>query len=521
MRFPRSSGILLHPTSLPGHWGIGDLGPAAYQFIDFLAMAGQRLWQILPLGPTGYGDSPYQCFSAFAGNPMLISPERLIEGGLLTSDEVEGTVAAYAHAFSPDRVNYGAAIEFKFALLHHSFARFRNGSFPAHTEAFNQFCTANARWLDDYALFMAIKERHGGASWNSWERDIATRKPAALKRWSAQVALEIEMQKYFQYLFFSQWQPLKAYANERDIRIIGDAPIFVAYDSADVWANPKFFFIDDDGNPSVVAGVPPDYFSATGQRWGNPLYRWDRMAKNNYAWWHDRLKTNLTSVDILRLDHFRGFAAYWEVPATEETAIKGKWADGPGAAFFSRLERALGDLPLIAEDLGLITPDVEELREQFKLPGMKVLQFAFGDDAHNPYLPHNYTSNYVVYTGTHDNNTTLGWFQDLSDPERERVQRYLGRDGSDISWDMIRLALGSVADMCIIPLQDVLRLGADARMNLPGMVGGNWSWRCRAEAFDPGLAFGLRLLTETYGRVEPLKPAVEAEEAIPAVAHEG
>lgn len=506
MRFSRSSGILLHPTSLPGPWGIGDLGPSAYQFVDFLELAGQRLWQILPLGPTGYGDSPYQCFSAFAGNPLLVSPDRLVEDGFLARDEVEAAAADHAAAFTLDRVNYGAAITCKYPLLQRSFDRFRNGDFPTHKAAFADFCSGQARWLDDYALFMALKEQHGGASWDSWERDIATRKPAALKRWSNELAGAVELQKFYQYLFFIQWQPLKAYANERGIQIIGDAPIFVAYDGADVWANSKLFYLDDNGIPTVVAGVPPDYFSATGQLWGNPLYRWDRMAKNNYAWWFDRIKSALEQVDILRLDHFRGFAAYWEVPAGEETAINGTWTPGPGAAFFSKLERALGDLPLIAEDLGLITPDVEELRDQFKLAGMKVLQFAFGDTTDNQYLPHNYEKNYVVYTGTHDNDTTMGWFNTLPSHVREFVQRYLGRDGSDISWDMIRLALSSVADMCVVPLQDVLRLGSDARMNLPGVIGANWSWRFRAEALDPGLAAGLRLLTETYGRYTATAP---------------
>ncbi len=505
MRFPRSSGILLHPTSLPGRWGIGDLGPAAYQFVDFLEQAGQTLWQILPLGPTGYGDSPYQCFSAFAGNPMLVSLDRLLEAGLLTEADVEPALAAYAHTFSPDQIDYGAVINFKLPLLRQSFARFRSGNFPAHEEAFNQFCSANARWLDDYALFMAIKERFGGASWDTWDRDIAARKPAALKRWSSELAESVEIQKYLQYLFFSQWQPLKAYANQHGIKIIGDAPIFVAYDSADVWANRKLFYLDDEGRPTVVAGVPPDYFSATGQLWGNPLYRWDQMARNGFAWWTDRLKTDFSKVDILRLDHFRGFAAYWEVPASEKTAVNGTWVQGPGPAFFAKLERTLGQLPLIAEDLGVITSDVDELREQFNLPGMKVLQFAFGDDFDNPYLPHNYTTNYVVYTGTHDNNTTIGWFQELSATEREFVQCYLGRDGSDISWDMIRLALSSVADIAVMLFQDVLRLGANARMNVPGVAGGNWGWRFRAEALDPGLAYGLRLLTTTYGRLPSAK----------------
>lgn len=512
MRLPRSSGILLHPTSFPGRWGIGDLGAAAYQFVDFLADAGQRLWQILPLGPTGYGNSPYQCLSSFAGNPLLISLDRLVEDGLLESEDLDSAAAQFAHLLSEDRVNYAAVNDLKLSLLRRSFTYFQQGASARHTAACTAFCAANTVWLDDYALFVAIKEHHEGAPWDAWDYDIRTRQPAALEHWSRELAEQVEFRKYFQYLFFSQWLELKAYANERDIQIIGDMPIFVAYDGADVWANPELFYLDDDGRPTVVAGVPPDYFSATGQLWGNPLYRWDRMAKNGYAWWMQRIKSTLDMVDIVRLDHFRGFEAYWEVPATEKTAVNGRWVLGPGAALFTKLEQELGELPIIAEDLGLITPEVEALRDQFNLPGMKVLHFAFGDTAKNPYLPHNYTSNYVVYTGTHDNDTTLGWFLTRGDKERETVQRYLGKDGSDICWDMIRLALSSVADMAVFPLQDMLRLGGDARMNIPGLAEGNWSWRYRAEMLDPGLAHGLCLLTETYGRLESEEEAPETEE---------
>lgn len=502
MRLPRSSGILLHPTSLPGRWGIGDLGSAAYQFIDFLYDAGQRLWQILPLGPTGFGDSPYQCLSSFAGNPLLISLDRLVEETLLTDADLTGETAPPMPDFSVDRVDYNAVTAFKMPLLQRSFTLFQSNGSDKHRAAFQQFCTDNAIWLDDYALFIALKQRFDGASWDTWEHTIRTRQPEALQYWQQELAEQIEAQKYFQYLFFSQWSELKAYANARDIRIIGDMPIFVAYDGADVWANPELFFLDDEGQPTVVAGVPPDYFSATGQLWGNPLYRWERMAANGYAWWLRRIKSILAMVDIVRLDHFRGFEAYWEVPATEETAVNGRWVKGPGHALFAQLEQELGELPIIAEDLGLITPEVEILRDDFNLPGMKVLQFAFGDTAKNPYLPHNYSANYVVYTGTHDNDTTLGWFLTRDDKEREKIQRYLGRDGSDIGWDMIRLALSSVADMAIFPLQDVLRLGSDARMNIPGLAEGNWSWRFRAEAMNPDMSHGLRLLTETYGRAE-------------------
>ncbi|NNJ13258.1 4-alpha-glucanotransferase [Chloroflexales bacterium ZM16-3] len=500
MDFPRSSGILLHPTSLPGPWGIGDLGASAYHFVDFLAAAGQRLWQVLPLGPTGYGDSPYQCFSAFAGNPLLVSLDELIERGLLGQAEVEAAALA-AGDLGGDHVDYGRVIGFKLGLLRASYARLQSGTAPDMAAAFETFCAEQAGWLHDYALFMALKDMHGGASWSTWAPELRSRKAAAMRKVQQDLAEPIMVQKYLQFLFFSQWLPLKAYANERDIRIIGDAPIFVAYDSADVWANPRLFYLDDQGLPTVVAGVPPDYFSATGQLWGNPLYRWDRMAKDGYAWWVARLRQTLLIVDILRLDHFRGFEAYWEVPAAEKTAIKGTWVKGPGAAIFARLREALGELPIIAEDLGMITPEVHALREQFGFPGMKVLQFAFGDDSSNAYLPHNYAPGYVVYSGTHDNNTTLGWFQDISEEEREATRLYLGRDGSDIAWDIFRLALMSVADISVVPLQDILRLGRVARMNTPGRPDGNWCWRFHAEALNDGLAFGIRLLTAAYGRV--------------------
>jgi 4-alpha-glucanotransferase len=495
MRFPRSSGILLHPTSLPSPWGIGDLGASAYHFVDWLADAGQSLWQILPLGPTGHGDSPYQCFSAFAGNPLLVSLDKLVKDGLLERKELQT-----APFFSEDAVDYGAVIGFKLPLLCKSFERIRGSE---RAQAFDDFCAAEASWLDDYALFMALKAWHGGASWDTWERDAkpAARQPGALERWRDKLADQVDAQKYLQFLFFSQWRQVKAYARERGIRIIGDAPIFVAYDSADVWAHPDLFYLDADGHPTVVAGVPPDYFSATGQLWGNPLYRWERMAKTGYAWWVARLKALLNLVDIVRLDHFRGFEAYWQVPADEPTAVNGEWVQGPGAAFFQALERELGELPIIAEDLGLITPAVIALRDQFSFPGMKILQFAFGGDADDPYLPHNYAPNCIVYTGTHDNDTTLGWFSSRGEAERRAVQRYLGRDGSDICWDMLRLAFASVADVAIAPLQDVLRLGSQARQNTPGRGSGNWCWRVRAEALTPGLACGLREMTATYGRL--------------------
>jgi 4-alpha-glucanotransferase len=497
MHFPRSSGILLHPTSLPGRYGIGDFGTAAYQFVDFLADAGQRLWQILPLVPTGYGNSPYQSPSAFAGNPLLISLDRLIDDGLLTSEDVPTIPEAFA---IEDRVNYEAVSTFKMPLLQRAFERFRSQKPATHTAGFAEFCEARADWLDDYALFLAIKEQHKGESWNTWERDTVLRKATALKKWKKTLADQIEMHKFFQYLFSSQWQQLKDYANSRNIQIIGDMPLYVSYDSAEVWAQPELFTLDAARNPAVVAGVPPDYFSATGQRWGNPLYRWDKMEKNGFTWWLSRMKNTLAQVDIVRIDHFLGLESYWEIPAEEETAVNGRWVKAPGERFFQKMREELGDLPIIAEDLGLVTPAVEKLRDQFDLPGMKVLHFAFGGDTTNPYLPHNYTSNFVVYTGTHDNNTTIGWFASLGDQEREAVQCYLGRDGSDIAWELMRLALASVAAISIVPMQDVLRLSSEDRMNMPGSPTGNWEWRMRPDVLNPGLAQGLKVLTTCYGR---------------------
>lgn len=510
MRFPRSSGLLLHPTSLPGPWGIGDLGSAAYRFVDFMVAAGQSVWQVLPLGPTGYGDSPYQCFSAFAGNPLLVSLDQLVQQGLLEQGELEQ--AAAGRELWADAVNFGEVIGFKLPLLQRSYERLRAGAAPELAAAFAQFGAANAGWLDDYALFRALKDAHDGASWNTWAPPLRSRDKAALKQARHDHAEAVEMQRYLQFLFFHQWTELKAYANQRGISIMGDAPIFVAYDSADVWANPKLFFLDDEGNPTVVAGVPPDYFSATGQLWGNPLYRWERMAKDNYAWWVARLRQAFTQVDMLRLDHFRGFAAYWEVPANQETAINGRWVLGPGAALFKRLEKELGSLPIIAEDLGLITPDVTALRKQFDFPGMAILQFAFDGDPENLYLPHNHAQNAAVYTGTHDNDTTVGWFSSLSENERNVIRSYLGRDANDIAWDLMRAAAQSVGDIAVMPLQDVLRLGGETRMNTPGRASGNWSWRFRGETLHEGLASGLRFFTELYGRLAPSQRP-EREEA--------
>lgn len=493
--FPRSSGVLLHPTSLPGRFGIGDLGEPAYRFVDFLVEARQSLWQVLPLGPTGYGDSPYQAFSSFAGNPLLISLEELVKEGALPSDALEVTPR-----FPDDRVSFGVVIEFKMAILRQSFHYFQEHASRAQRQEFARFCDAERGWLDDYALFMALKGHHAGAVWNTWEPKIARREPQALARWRQELATPVAFQQYLQYQFFRQWAAVKGYANRQGIRIVGDVPIFVAHDSADVWAHPELFYLDESGSPTVVAGVPPDYFSETGQLWGNPLYRWDVMAQDGYAWWIERMRMAFRLVDVIRLDHFRGFEGYWEVPATERTAVRGRWVKGPGAAFFQALQQALGDVPIIAEDLGVITPEVEALRDGFGFPGMKILQFAFATDSGNEFLPHNYPRHCVVYTGTHDNDTTVGWFHSAPEQERTYCLQYLGTDGREIHWDLIRLAMMSVADTVVFPLQDLLGLGTEARMNYPSRLGGNWAWRFTAEMLTEEIRDRLAGLTETYGR---------------------
>jgi 4-alpha-glucanotransferase len=505
--FSRSSGILLHPTSLPGHFGVGDLGPGAYRFADFLLASGQSLWQVLPLGPTGYGDSPYACFSAFAGNTLLISPEQLAQDGLLAQDDV-----ASAPAFEDEeRVDFQAANEFKKRLLEKAFALFRQTTDTGLRIAFESFCQRYASWLDDYALFRALKDAHGGAAWNEWEPALVRRDEAALGRARAHLRDEIEAQKFYQFLFFKQWFALKAYANERGIKLIGDIPIFVAHDSADVWTNPEQFKLDERGAPLVVAGVPPDYFSSTGQLWGNPLYNWERMRADGFRWWIARVAATLQTVDILRIDHFRGFAACWEIPGGDRTAERGRWVEAPGRELFTAIRQALGQLPIIAEDLGVITPDVEALRDDFGFPGMRILQFAFGGDPLNHDLPHNYHHNVVVYTGTHDNDTTVGWFKseagtgstrDAAQIERERefCMKYLQTDGREIHWDFIRAVLASVADTAVVPLQDVLGLGTRARMNLPNSTSGNWAWRYKSDALSDDTGRRLKELTELYGR---------------------
>ena len=495
MVLQRKSGVLLHPTSLPGPYGIGTLNQAAYQWVDFLASAGQQLWQLLPLGPTGYGDSPYQSFSSFAGNPYLISLDQLVEEGLLEESTLE-----QAPKFASDQIDYGAIYEWKLPLLRAIATNFQQHGVAEKQAEFEQFCTENADWLDDFALFMALKDAHNGAPWIQWEMDLRGRKKSAINKATKAQADAIYGHKFNQWLFYRQWNWLRTYANERGIQIVGDIPIFVAMDSADAWTNPTEFFLDDAFQPTVVAGVPPDYFSETGQLWGNPLYRWDKMQANDYAWWQRRIQAALRLYDIVRIDHFRGFANYWEVPASEETAVKGRWVDGPGAHFFEMLERKLGALPIIAEDLGEIDQAVFDLRDQFSLPGMKILQFAFGGDANNLFLPHNYAPNFVVYTGTHDNDTTVGWFNTSPDYLQDHLRRYLRVDDSDVAWRLIEAAFRSAAATAIVPLQDLLRLDSSARMNLPGRASGNWGWRYQADQLSDELAEQLRELTELYGR---------------------
>jgi 4-alpha-glucanotransferase len=486
----RYSGILLHPTSLPSAFGIGEFGQEARRFLDFLADAGQSLWQVLPLGPTSFGDSPYQSFSAFAGNPLLLSTDALLRDDLVTEADVAAT-----RALPRDRVDFGPLIDAKLALLRRAYARARDRDGA-------KAASLTTPWLDEYALFMALKDHHRGAMWCDWAPEFGHRDPAALARARQELAGPIGFYRFCQERFFAEWDALKGAAHARGIAIIGDLPIFVAYDSADVWTHQEQFFLDDRGRAEVVAGVPPDYFSATGQLWGNPLYRWDVMARDGYSWWIARLRMALAQFDHVRVDHFRGFAAYWAIPANEETAINGRWQPGPGADFFAVVERELGDLPIIAEDLGLITEDVGALRDRFKLPGMKVLQFA-PSDPQNPYLPHQYEPNCVVYTGTHDNDTTRGWWATATPEERAFLTRYLGAEPTDatVAWELIRLALGSVARTAIVPLQDLLGLGSEARMNTPGKEQGNWGWRFDAALLTPALGERLRDLTELFARL--------------------
>jgi len=494
MQPSRASGILLHPTSLPGPHGIGSLGTEAYAFVDFLAGAGQSVWQILPLGPTGYGDSPYSAFSAFAGNPLLVCLERLVEAGDLDAADLAGT------ALPEGKANFGFVHGFKGRLLQKAANRFRAATADRRQTAFAEFCSSQGWWLNDYAIFRALRHQFGGQTWNRWPADARNREEASLRFWGEELSEQIFHEKYAQFVFFDQWFALKEYANSRGIRIMGDIPIFVAFDSADVWANPHLFHLDASGNPDQVAGVPPDYFSETGQRWGNPLYRWERMADDGFSWWLARFRWNLTQTDLVRIDHFRGFEACWSIPAEEKTAVNGSWEPVPGADLFQTLLASFGEAPIIAEDLGVITPEVEALRDRFGFPGMKILQFAFDSGPANPYLPHNFPRNCVAYTGTHDNATTIGWWQSLDRKSREEIRAYLGHGGEDMPWDLIRLAMASVAGLCIFPLQDVLGLGSDARLNTPGNPDGNWDWRFPPGVLNAALQKRLLSLCRLYGR---------------------
>lgn len=478
MKYPRASGILLHPTSQPGRFGVGDLGNEAYRFADFLVASGQSFWQVLPLGPTNEEGSPYFSYSAFAGNTLLISPEKLVEDGLLEKSDLVDLALN-----ETGRADFDETTKTKNAFLRGAFKRFQANDNVLRA-SFASFEQENASWLNDYALFQALKKANGGAGWVEWERPLARREPVALSRARTELRDEIDAQKFFQYLFFKQWHALKAACNQRGIRIIGDVPIFVAHDSADVWTNRKQFKLDKHGHPTVVAGVPPDYFSDTGQFWGNPLYNWDRMREDGFAWWIERLRASFQLFDLVRLDHFRGFAACWEIPAGETTAQNGEWVETPGKELFTAVRNALGEVAIIAEDLGVITPDVVELRKEFGFPGMRVLQFAFSGEEDNVNLPDNFDQDVVAYTGTHDNDTTVGWFNQLremntteAENTREFCLNYLQSDGREINWDFIRAVLASVADTAIIPLQDVLGLGSEARMNTPNTMTGNWRWR--------------------------------------------
>jgi 4-alpha-glucanotransferase len=508
VKFPRLSGILLHCTSLPGRFGIGDFGPCAYEFADFLSAGGQKLWQVLPLNPTGYGDSPYQCFSAFAGNPLLLSLERLQDQGLLQESDL-----AQAPLFPEDPIDFGATIEFKRPVLLRAAQAFFADASRADRAAFDRFCESASFWLDDFALFMALKDAHNGTAWTTWDAKIRRRDPHAVSAWTLRLAPQLNAIKYWQFEFFRQWKDLKAYCRQRDIRLMGDIPIYVAHDSADVWARPELFYLDEQGNPTVVSGVPPDYFSATGQLWGNPIYRWDVLEAGGFRWWIERFRASLALFDLMRLDHFRGFESYWEVPASEPTAIHGRWIKAPGDRLLAALENEFGELPIVAENLGVITEEVESLRKKFNLPGMAILQFAFGIDQQAPtFRPHNYRRDLVAYTGGHDNDTAVGWWSSSGaadstrTPEDVRKEHELARaylnfhDDARINWIMIRAVEASVADVVIVPLQDVLGLGSSARMNLPGTVSGNWKWRYRPGALSPELSARLRSLVELYDR---------------------
>ena len=504
MSFERASGVLLHPTSLPSKFGIGDLGESAYKFVDFLVSSGQKLWQILPLGPTGYEHSPYTMnFSAFAGNPLMISLELLLEEGLLTDEEL---IPLEKTESNLQRVDFDAVIPHKTKILQQAYQYFQKSLAKTANREFENFCKEQASWLDDYVLFMALLEANDYKAWNFWDRAVARREQNALEAQRDKLKDAISYHKFLQFKFFQQWKKIRTYANDRNIKIVGDISIYVCHNSADVWANPEIFQLDSQTLESAyIAGVPPDYFSATGQLWGNPVYDWDKLEETNFSWWIERFRATLEYVDIVRIDHFRGFEAYWRVPAGEETAINGEWVKGPDKKFFETLGSTLGSLPVMAEDLGIITPEVEELRDTFNFPGMRILQFAFGGEADNPYLPHNYIQNCVVYPGTHDNDTTIGWWNQAGKEEKLHVAKYLGysspEEVKEINWEFIRMALSSVGDLAILSVQDFLDLGSDGRMNDPSVSAGNWRWRYQnSEQLTPELSRRLLEMTRLYRR---------------------
>ena len=507
----RASGLLLHVTSLPTPYGIGDVGPAAIAWVDQLYDAGQRWWQALPLGPTGYGNSPYQSLSSFAGNGLLISPDWLIEDGLLSVSDCK------ASPFSPSAVDYNTVIPFKHRLLEKAWNNFISAG-PAELRiAFEQFVHEQAHWLEDYALFRALKIRYKGAYYLEWPTELVHRVPKALAQARRELAPQVDQVRFAQFLLFRQGERLEKHARAKGVCLIGDLPFFVSPDSSDVWANPELFLLDDQRRPRFVAGVPPDYFSAQGQLWGNPVYNWEALRQTGYRWCIDRLRALLAHVDVIRLDHFRAFAAAWHVPVGARTAQSGQWVPGPGADFFNAVKKELCRLPFIAEDLGFITADIHALRDQFQVPGIRVLQFAFDGNSDNPYLPHNYVSNAVVYTGTHDNPTTRGWYEELPPYQRQNLWHYLNspqRDSRDVAWQLMRLAWSSPAALAIAPLQDLLNLGAEARMNVPGRAEGNWSWRCTDQLLSAADSHLLGDLTKSANRLcgRP-NPAIEMAEA--------
>ena len=507
MSFPRATGILLHPTSLPARGGIGDFGPAAYEFVDFLAAGKQGLWQVLPLGPLGFGNSPYSSTSAFAGNPLLISLERLVERGWID----RSLLANLPSAVQP--VDYATVFRQKMPLLAEAASTFARNMSGSRRARYEKFCEENATWLDDFVLFDALRAHHKLATWNEWPRELAHRDPAALDKVRNEFAKGLTMRRVLQFAFAEQWQALRHHCAQKNVRVVGDLAIFVNYDSADVWTHPELFHLDENLSPNVVSGVPPDFFSATGQRWGNPLYRWDVMKERGYSWWVERLRAATRNCDYIRLDHFRGFEQFWEIAASEPTAIHGRWVDGPKDDLFIKVREALGGLPFFAEDLGYITPEVHALRQRLDIPGMAVLQFGFGDTGAHMYLPQRYSPTTVVYTGTHDNDTTVGWWtSSATENEKRCVEVYLGLPKDGIHWSFIRAAQGSVAGLSVIPLQDVIGLGSEARMNMPSEPGGNWRWRLKPGLLNGEIAAKLALLAEVSDRLPQAMDVPAAEE---------